>query len=111
MATTAYGTNNNLAVKLWSKKLFHEALAQAFMSRYMGESSDSLIQVLNDTKKGAGDRITVGLRVQLAGTGIQGDGTLEGNEEALTTYTINVFIDQLRHAVRSSGYLFSPTLQ
>src|SRR5208282_1380565 len=27
----------------------------------------------------------------------------EGNEEALVTYSVNVFIDQLRHAVRSAG--------
>ncbi len=87
MATTAYGTNNALAVRLWSRKLFREALRQCFMSRYMGEGSDSLIQVLNDTKKGPGDRITVGLRMQLSGAGIQGDATLEGNEEALTTYS------------------------
>ena len=103
MATTSYGVNNALAVKLWSRKLFHEALKQCFMSRYMGEGSDNLIQVLNDTKKGAGDRITVGLRMQLTGAGVQGDGTLEGNEEALATYSDNVFIDQLRHAVRSAG--------
>lgn len=98
MAATSYGTNNGLAVKLWSRKLFHEALKQCFMSRYMGESSDSLLQVVTDTRKGAGDRITIGLRMQLSGGGIQGDGTLEGNEEALTTYTIAPTIDQLRHA-------------
>ena len=103
MATTAYGTNHGLAVKLWSRKLFREALKQTFFSRYMGEGSDSLVQVLTDTKKGAGDKITVGLRMQLSGTGIQGDATLEGNEEALTTYTDSLTIDQLRHAVRSSG--------
>lgn len=103
MATTAYGTNHGLAVKLWSRKLFREALKQCFMSRYLGEGSDSMIQVLNDTKKGAGDRITVGLRMQLSGPGVQGDATLEGNEEALTTYSDAVTIDQLRHAVRSSG--------
>lgn len=103
MATTAYGTNHALAVKLWSRKLFREALKQTFMSRYMGEGSDSLVQILSDTKKGAGDRITVGLRMQLSGAGIQGDATLEGNEEALTTYSDAVTIDMLRHAVRSSG--------
>jgi N4-gp56 family major capsid protein len=41
--------------------------------------------------------------MQLTGNGILGDATLEGNEEALTTYTDNVFINQLRHAVRSDG--------
>lgn len=103
MATTAYGTNDALAVKLWSRKLFREALKQCFMSKYMGEGSDNLIQLLNDTKKGAGDRVTVGLRMQLSGTGVQGDATLEGNEEALTTYSDAITIDQLRHAVRSAG--------
>ena len=39
----------------------------------------------------------------LTGDGIEGDGTLEGNKEALTTYTDDVVINQLRHAVRSGG--------
>lgn len=111
MAGTSYGTNHALAVKLWSRKLFREALRQTFMSRYMGETSDSMIQLLTDTQKGPGDKVTVGLRMQLSGAGIQGDATLEGNEEALTTYNTSVTIDQLRHAVRSSGYSSSPTLQ
>lgn len=103
MAVTSYGVNSPSAVKLWSRKLFREALKQTTMSKYMGESSDSMIQVLNDTKKGPGDRIRYQLRMQLTGNGVQGDGTLEGNEEALTVYTDDVLIDQLRHAVRSGG--------
>jgi N4-gp56 family major capsid protein len=103
MAATSYAVNNPLAVKLWSRKLFHEALKQTTMSRYIGDSSDSMLQFQSDTQKGRGDRITIGLRMQLTGSGTQGDGTLEGNEEALTTYTDNIFIDQLRHAVRSGG--------
>jgi N4-gp56 family major capsid protein len=103
MATTDYGVNHNLAVKLWRKKLMQEALKQTYLSKFMGKGSDSLIQVLDDTQKSAGDRITVGLRMQLTGDGVQGDATLEGNEEALVTYSDNVFINQLRHAVRSGG--------
>jgi N4-gp56 family major capsid protein len=103
MATTSYGVNNDLAVKLWSKKLFTEALKATYFSKFMGKTSSSLIQIKDETSKSAGDRITVGLRMQLSGDGVSGDGTLEGNEEALTTYADNVFIDQLRHAVRSAG--------
>lgn len=103
MANTSYGVNDALAVKLWSKKLFQEALKQTYASRFMGKGSDSIIQIKDETSKGAGDRITIGLRMQLSASGVQGDGTLEGNEEALTTYSDNVFIDQLRHAVRSAG--------
>lgn len=103
MATTAYGVNHPLAVKLWRKKLFHEALKQCWMNKFIGSGSDSMIQKLEETNKSAGDRITVGLRMQLTGNGVEGDGTLEGNEEALSTYSDNVLINQLRHAVRSDG--------
>jgi hypothetical protein len=103
MAATSYGVNSPEAVKLWSRKLFHEALKQTYASKFMGKDSNSLCQIATDTSKGPGDRVRNILRMLLSGDGIQGDGTLEGNEEALTTYTDNIFIDQLRHAVRSGG--------
>lgn len=103
MAVTAYPVGHPLAVKLWAKKLFVEALAATWFAKFIGESSGSLIQLKTDTQKSNGDRITIGLRMQLTGAGIQGDGTLEGNEEALTTFSDNLFIDQLRHAVRTAG--------
>lgn len=103
MATSQYGVNHPLAVKLWSTKLFREALKQTWLYKFIGKDSNSAIQMLDDTQKGPGDRITVGLRMQLTGNGVEGDGTLEGNEEALTTYSDNLLINQLRHAVRSDG--------
>lgn len=103
MAVTSYGVNDPLAVKLWSKKLSVEVLKATWLAKFMGNTSNSLIQIKDDTKKGAGDKITFGLRMQLTGEGTAGDGTLEGNEEALTTYNDAVLIDQLRHAVRSGG--------
>lgn len=103
MALTSYGVNSPEAVKLWSKVLAREALKATWIGKFIGESSDSLIQQKNDFKKSAGDRLTMTLRMQLTGDGVLGDGTLEGNEERLTTYTDNLIIDQLRHAVRSAG--------
>ena len=103
MAVTEYAVNNPLAVKLWAKKLFHEVFKETWVSKFMGEDDSSLIQIVPDPSKGPGDRVTVGLRMLLTGAGVQGDNTLEGNEEALVTYTDNVFIDQLRHATRSKG--------
>jgi N4-gp56 family major capsid protein len=103
MATTTYTVNSAEAVKLWSKKLAREALKATWFGKFIGDNSDSICQLFDDTQKGAGDRITIVLRMQLSGDGVSGDGTLEGNEEALTTYTDNAFIDQLRHAVRSQG--------
>lgn len=103
MATTSFPTNHPLAVKLWSKKLFVDALKATWFDKFMGDSSNSLIQVKSELNKSAGDKITYGLRMQLSGAGVLGDGTLEGNEEGLSTYSDSVLIDQLRHAVRSAG--------
>jgi len=103
MAVTVYTTNDPLAVKLWSKKLFVEALKQTWLAKFMGSTVDSLIQIKDEATKGPGDKITYGLRMQLQGRGVQGDSTLEGNEEALSTYTDALVIDQLRHAVRANG--------
>lgn len=103
MATTSYGVNSAEAVKLWRSKLAREALKATWIQKFIGNSSNDILQVFDDTQKGAGDRVTVTLRMQLTADGVLGDGTLEGNEEALTTFTDNLFIDQLRHAVRSAG--------
>ena len=103
MALSSWGVNDALAVKLWSKKLFVDALKDTSYQQFIGKSASSLIQVKDETSKGAGDKVTFGLRMQLSGDGVLEDGTLEGNEESLTTYSDSVTINQLRHAVRSSG--------
>lgn len=103
MAETAYGVNAPEAKKLWSSQLAREALKATWIQRFVGDSSDDVLQTYTDTKKSEGDRVRVTLRMQLTGDGVSGDGTLEGNEEALSTYTDDLFIDQLRHAVKSAG--------
>jgi N4-gp56 family major capsid protein len=103
VASTIYGVNSPETVKLWRKKLAREAIKATSIQKFIGEADESLIQLFDETSKGAGDRVTVQLRSQMQGLGVQGDGTLEGNEESLQTYTDNLVVDQLRHAVRSAG--------
>jgi N4-gp56 family major capsid protein len=103
MAATNFGVNDPLAVKLWSKKLTVEVLKETWIMNFAGTNSDSMVQIKDETQKSAGDKITYGLRMQLLSAGVQGDGTLEGNEEALVTYSDAVLINQLRNAVRSAG--------
>jgi N4-gp56 family major capsid protein len=103
MAATDFPVSSPLAVKRWSSELLKETLKKTSALQFMGEGTNNLLQIKTEVNKDAGDRITFGLRQQLTGAGIQGDGTLEGNEEALVTYSQNVTIDQLRHAVRSGG--------
>lgn len=103
MAATSYGVNHPLAVKAWSSRLYEETIRESYVGKFLGTSSNSLIQRKTELSKGPGDRVRLGLRMLLTGDGIQGDATLEGNEEALTTYSMDIMIDQLRHAVRSGG--------
>ena len=98
MATTSFGVNHPLARKLWSEKLFREALKETWINKFVGTTSNALIQTLTDTQKGAGDTVYVGLRMQLSGAGVAGDDTLEGSEEALSFYRDSVVIDQIRVA-------------
>jgi N4-gp56 family major capsid protein len=103
MAKTEFGVNHPLSNKIWSKQLANEAYRRTYIGKFIGESEDSLIQEKVDLKKGAGDQITCGLNVQLQGEGIQGDATLEGNEEALQFYDDSLVVNQLRHATRTKG--------
>lgn len=105
MATTDYPVGHPLAVKLFSKKLMQEALKQTWFAKFIGKSAGSLIQIKEETSKGAGDKITFGLRMQLTTDGVTGDSTLEGNEESLVTYSDSIFINQTRNAVRSDGLM------
>jgi N4-gp56 family major capsid protein len=101
MAVTTYGRSDALTQQIWAKKLFVEALKATSIAPLIGTSSDSIIHRKTDLEKGSGDKITVGLRMQLSGKGVSSSGTLEGNEEALTTYSDSFVIDELAHAVRT----------
>jgi N4-gp56 family major capsid protein len=98
-----FGTNDDLAVKIWAKKLFVESIKATQLDKFIGTGSDSVIQVKDELSKGAGDTLHYGLRMQLAGAGIAGDSTLDGQEESLVTYRDTITINQLRHAVKVVG--------
>jgi len=103
MADTTYNLNDAESVKLWARKLDREALKRTYLKRFMGDGQDSIITIKNETNKQRGDKVYVTLRKQLRGRGVVGDGTLEGNEESLSTFVQGLEINQLRHAVRSAG--------
>jgi len=101
MATKTYAAGDAEVVKLWSKRLAREALKRTVLAPYWKDSSSALGCIESDPKKGAGDRVTVTLRMQLIGDGVAENQTQEGNEEALSTYTDNVSLMELSHATRS----------
>lgn len=105
MAQTIFDSNNNAALiqQLWAKKLLAASLPQAVVGKFTGTTSSSMIQMRDELTKSAGDTVTYGLRYQLSGLGVSGDGTLKGNEEAMSFASQSLIIDQLRHAVEWKG--------
>jgi hypothetical protein len=67
-----------LSNKLWAKKLNVEALKETYFGKFMGEESDNMIQVKTELDKSAGDKVTIGLRVQMNGDGVTEGQTLDG---------------------------------
>ena len=103
MANTAFGVNDAETVKVWRRKLAMESRKKSAFNGMIGTGPDNLIQEVNDLKKSPGDTVKTTLVMQMTGRGVQGDATLEGNEESMSTYVDNVYIDQIRHAHRSGG--------
>ena len=89
MPATEFGLNHPLAVQRWSTSLAVEAVKQSYFGPLIGEGKDNLIVLKNELSKGAGEKITVGLRMKLKETGVEGDNIIEGDaqgEEALTFF-------------------------
>lgn len=102
MAVTTYGVNDTLTAKVWARDLNREVTKGLEIAPLIGVGPNSIIQQKTELKSG-GDRVTVGLRMQLRGSGQTEGSILQGNEEALTTYSDNLLINELVHAVRSKG--------
>lgn len=93
----------NLVQKAWAAQLWKEAQKDNFFKKFTGQGQDSIIQLVTQLKKEAGDKITIPLVMRLTGAGVTGDNTLEGQEEAMKYYDYAVTVDQFRHAVRLNG--------
>ena len=110
MGSYMINTTNPLTAKTWSRKVTAEALRESFFGKFIGrdaksgrlkeKDAGSLITLLDETGKEHGDSITCALRAQLQGEGVQGQDTLEGNEEALNFRNDTIQIDEKAHAVR-----------
>jgi len=105
MAVTSFATDNALTKKVWEEGLFRDTVKETYFSRFMGKNSESLVHVKENLEKSQGDKITFGLRMRLTGSGVTGTATLEGNEEALTTYSDSLTLEMYRHGVRDRGAL------
>jgi N4-gp56 family major capsid protein len=97
MALTSVTTN--LVEKQWDNDFFSSYVRKNRFNRYMGSTSNSIIQIKEDLTKGPGDSIVLALVAELSGAGVTGDSLLEGNEEALSQYDCSITVGTLRNGV------------
>lgn len=95
MAISTVHPNNVITV--WRSTIYREWRRGNLFSPYMGESPNSIIQVLRDLRDG-GDIMVVPIVTGLRGPGVS-TGPLTGNEEKLDDYGMKIWVDWARNAV------------
>lgn len=106
MAKTIIGLNDAKAVKRYSGLLAVDVAKKGYWSRKffgVGETASAPVHQLNELQNDAGEQITYDLSMQLTMQPIEGDNTLEGNEEDLKFFSDSVYIDQMRGGVNTGG--------
>jgi len=98
MADTSVATG--LTVQQWDDQFFIEYLQENLFSRFMGKDENSIIQIKEDLTVKKGKSITYALVNRLTNNPVTGSGTLEGNEEDMTSRSHEVTVDKRRNAVR-----------
>lgn len=103
MAFTEFATGDAQAVKRWSDTAFRETFGKMQVRSIIGRGNDSIIQLLTELDRDAGDQIKFDLLAQDRGDGVDGDSTLEGYEDELTYHQDSLYINQKRkgHAFKS----------
>lgn len=89
----------NLVEQQWDDTLFVEYVRDQRFRRYTGTNENSVIQMVEDLTKKAGDRVTVPLITRLKGDGVEGNTALEGNEEPLSNYGHAINVTTRRNGV------------
>lgn len=97
MAETAVPTNSR--VIKWSRDFWKEYIRANRFSKAMGTDERAPIQLVEDLEKSVGETVNIELVNRLAGTGVTGTATLEGNEEALGQRNFRLTVNRTRHAV------------
>jgi len=88
-----------LTPQLWDDQFFAEYIRSNQFTRYMGTSMSSIIQLKDDLTRKAGDSVTFATVRRLAGAGVTGSTTLEGQEEVVNARSLKVAVDVIRHAI------------
>lgn len=90
----------------WANALWQVFRVRSFISQFMGNDDNSVIQRITElTKVNGAWSAVIQLVPDLIKDGVAGDDELEGNEEALRAWEQKIQYDMLRHATRNKGKL------
>lgn len=84
MSSTTFTSQSALAVKLWARKSYSDAVKTTLFGKLIGDGDTAIIQRKDELNKNEGDRIRFRIRtLDQSDTGAEEDDTLEGNEDGL----------------------------
>ncbi|MBQ4404265.1 MAG: N4-gp56 family major capsid protein [Selenomonadaceae bacterium] len=92
-----------LILKAWAKNTWDCGKQESYFSKFMGTSSDSIIQIQEDLSRGKGTSIEVSLLMPLNGAGVIEDKKMENHEEKMNYRSCTVYLSRVRNAVRLAG--------
>lgn len=92
--------SSGLTVEQWDEKFFVEYLTENRYAGEMGTNENSIIQVKENLSKKPGDRINYALVNRLMQDAVTGRGTMENNEEDMSSRSFELAVDKRRNAVR-----------
>lgn len=95
MSYTEFGVNDTLSNKTWSKMLYKASRDNTDIMRLVGKTPNSIIHLKDELQKGAGDKVTFGLKTIPTQDGIGEGETAEGQGEAISRYADSLFLGEL----------------
>jgi len=97
MSVTQFTTSDLQTVKLWSNRIYKDFVTDSGLLAAMIASG--VVSKQDKTQNDAGDQVRVSFLNRLTQAGLIGDQVATGNENALTYFTDDVLINQLRMPV------------
>lgn len=83
--------------------MLSQFMADTLFFRFASSDESSLMMILDDLAKHAGDNVTFGISELLSGGGVVDLNSLTGNEETPITYGDTLYIHELAHAILLVG--------
>lgn len=103
MAEWVYQTTDPLTVSRWAKLMLSQYMIDTLFLRFASPDDTSLLMILDDLQKHAGDNVRYGVSQLLSAPGVMDLNALTGQEESPLTYGDSLYVHELAHAILLVG--------